>query len=101
MLINSIFAAAFFCICDYLIEEALVAALTEVLYDSREEPESVISTIGRMSGLLSVNAVLIVLIRTGLMTCIVIELNKRKSSAVAYLRRILSAAISGSRCMMP
>ena len=69
------------------IKEALVSALAKVLDDSGEEPERVIGTVGGMSCLLCVNAVLVILVRTGLVAGIVSELNERKSAAVAYLSR--------------
>ena len=70
---------------DNFIEEALVSAFAEVLGNSREQPESVVSTVGRMSCFLCVNAVRVVLVRAGLVACIVVELNKRESAAVVYL----------------
>ena len=85
--VNSSLSAAFFCVCDNFIEEALVSAFAEVFHDSREEPECIVSTIRRVTCFLSVNAVLVVLVRAGLVTCVVVELDKWETAAVAYLSR--------------
>ena len=82
VLINGSLSAACLRINDDLIKECLVSCLADILVDSREQPESVIGSVRGMSCLLSVNAVLVVLIRTGLVACVVVELNERQSAAV-------------------
>ena len=90
MLVNCILAAV--CVYDNLIEERLVSALTDILINCWEEPESVVCSIAWVTCFLSVDRVLIGLVRASFMACLVVELNKWKSAAVIYLCSSIAAA---------
>ena len=85
MLVNCILAAV--CVYDNLIEERLVSALADILINCWEEPESVVCSIAWVACFLSVDRVLVVLVRASFVACLVVELNKWKSAAVIYLCR--------------
>ena len=85
VVVNGILAAV--CINDDFVEERLVSALTDVFEHRREQPQSVIGSVRRVTCLLSILAVRVVLIRAVLKACFVVELNERKSAAVVHLCR--------------
>ncbi len=82
MLVNGSLSAALFCINDNFVQECLVACFTDILNDSREQPESIVCSVRGMTCFLSVYAVLVVLIGASFVTCIVVELNERQTAAV-------------------
>ena len=64
------------------IEKCCVSRLRNIFVDGREEPQGVVSAIGRMTGFLAVGGV----IRSVLVSGIVCELDKRQTTAVTHLR---------------
>ena len=79
MLIYRSFTAV--CIYDDLIEEVFVAAFADILDDSREQPECVVSTVRGVTCLLNIFRIVGSVFVTG----IVVELNKRQTAAVVNL----------------
>ena len=66
---------------DDLVDECGVARLTQILLDGREEPQSIVCTICGMAGCGHIGSI----VRCILMSCIMVELNERKSAAVVNL----------------
>ncbi len=79
MIVNRSFAAV--CINDDFVKEINVSAFSDILDDSREQPQRIVCTVRGMTCFLNVFGV----VGSILMTCIVIKLNKRKSAAVVHL----------------
>ena len=99
MLVNCILAAV--CVYDNFIEKRLVSALADILINCWEEPESVVCSIAWVACFLSVDRVLIVLVRASFVACLVVELNKWKSACAEIINLIFSAASSGLIWIIP
>ena len=68
---------------DHFIQESNITGFGYVLVDGREQPKGIIRAISRMSGLSYIRFI----IRSILMSGIMIEFDKRKSGAVINLSR--------------
>ena len=81
MVVNRILAAV--CIDDHFIVECLVAGFAHILADGREQPQRIVCTVGRVTGLLDIFRI----VRSVFMAGIVVELDQRQTAAVVYLCR--------------
>ena len=81
VIINSILTPV--CINNDFIQEGSISAFTDIFYNCREQPESIIRTIRRMACFFDIFRI----IRRIFMTSIMIKFHKRKPSAIIYLCR--------------